>query len=405
MKNILIGQSGGPTAAINASLYGAIIKSMECDSKIDKIYGMVNGIEGFLEGKMIDLGEGIDKEELELLPNTPGAFLGSCRYKMPSDYNDPVYQKLFKKFSENNIGYVLYIGGNDSMDTTNKLSTYAKMVMSQVKVIGIPKTIDNDLIGTDHTPGFASAAKFVGTVTRDITMDAEVYDKKSVTIIEVMGRHAGWLTASSILARKYEGDNPVFVYLPESIFNEDEFIRSINKELETRKNIVICVSEGIKDKNGTLICEYENKVKTDSFGHKSLSGCGKYLENLVKEKLGIKSRSIELNVTQRCSAFLASQTDIDEAISCGKFAVESVVAGNTGKMVGMKRVEEYKIEYELNNLKNICNKEKTFPNEWINAEENDISEEFLTYLTPLIQGESKVKFDNGMPCYCFRDKN
>ena len=403
MKNILIGQSGGPTAVINASLYGAIIKAIECD-KIGKIYGMINGIEGFLEGKMMDLTEEVTKEELDLLPNTPGAFLGSCRYKMPSDYNDPIYQELFKKFSENNIGYVLYIGGNDSMDTTNKLSTYANMVMSQVKVIGIPKTIDNDLVGTDHTPGFASAAKFVGTVIRDITIDAEVYDKKSVTIIEVMGRHAGWLTAASIIARKYEGDNPVFIYLPEATFNEDEFIRNIHKELEKRKNIVICVSEGIKDKTGTLICEYENKVKTDSFGHKSLSGCGKYLENLVKEKLGIKARSVELNVTQRCSAFLASQVDIDEAIGCGKFAVESVVNGNTGKMVGMKRVEKYKIAYELNDVRNICNKEKTFPIEWINEAENDINNEFLNYLTPLIQGEAKVKFASGMPCYCYRRK-
>lgn len=404
MKNILIGQSGGPTAVINASLYGAIIKSIESSDKIDKVYGMVNGIEGFLAGKIIDLKEELSKEELDLLPNTPGAFLGSCRYKMPSDYNDPIYQELFKRFSENNIGYVLYIGGNDSMDTTNKLSTYANMVMSQVKVIGIPKTIDNDLVGTDHTPGFASAAKFVGTVTRDITMDAEVYDKKSVTIIEVMGRHAGWLTASTIIARKYKGDNPVLVYLPEATFDEDNFIKNINKELEQRKNVVVCVSEGIKDKNGTLICEYENKVKVDSFGHKSLSGCGKYLENLVKEKLGIKARSIELNVTQRCSAFLASQVDIDEAIECGKFAVQNIINGNTGKMIGMKRVEEYKIEYELNDVKNICNKEKTFPTEWLNEEGNDINNEFLNYLTPLIQGEAKLKFNNGMPCYCYRNK-
>jgi len=404
MKNILIGQSGGPTAVINASLYGAIIKAIESNDKIDKVYGMVNGIEGFLAGKMIDIKQEIDKKELELLPNTPGAFLGSCRYKMPSDYNDPVYQELFKKFSENNIGYVLYIGGNDSMDTTNKLATYANMVMSQVKVIGIPKTIDNDLVGTDHTPGFASAAKFVGTMVRDITMDAEVYDKKSVTIVEIMGRHAGWLTAASVIARKFEGDNPVFIYLPETTFDEEEFIKSISKEFETRKNIVVCVSEGIKDKNGTLICEYENKVKTDSFGHKSLSGCGKYLENLLKDRLGIKARSVELNVTQRCSAFLASQTDIDEAIECGKFAVESIVNGNTGKMVGMKRVEEYKIEYELNDVKIICNKEKTFPLEWVNDDKNDINTDFLNYLMPLIQGEAKVKFDKGMPCYCFRKK-
>ncbi|MBQ7668112.1 MAG: 6-phosphofructokinase [Clostridia bacterium] len=402
MKNILIGQSGGPTAVINASLYGVIKKSLENTEKIGKIYGMVNGIEGFLQGKVYDVKENLNAEEIELLKNTPGAFLGSCRYKMPSNFSDPVYQELFKKFKEYNIGYVLYIGGNDSMDTTNKLATYASMIMSGVKILGIPKTIDNDLMGTDHTPGFGSAAKFVASMVRDITIDAEVYDKKSVTIVEIMGRHAGWLTASSILARKYAGDNPKLIYLPEVDFDENEFLGSVNKEFEKRKNVIVCVSEGIKDKSGTLICEYASKATLDTFGHKNLSGCGKYLERLVADKLGVKARSVELNVTQRCSEILASETDILEAIECGSFAVEEILKGETGKMVGIKRVGDYELTYELNDVKEICNKEKAFNKEWINDEKNGIKDEFINYVEPLIMGEPKIKYEKGLPKYVYR---
>jgi len=339
MKNILIGQSGGPTAVINASLVGVISESKK-HNEINKIYGMVNGIEGFLKGKFIDLTS-ISNEELELLKTTPAAYLGSCRYKLPKEFEDSVYKTLFEKFNELEIGYVLYNGGNDSMDTLDKLSHYAKLVNSDIKFIGIPKTIDNDLMGTDHTPGFGSAAKFVANVVKEIILDAEVYDKQSVTIVEIMGRNAGWLTASSVVARDSKEDNPMLIYLPESVFSMDKFFEDLKSALEKRKNIVVCVSEGIKDKDGKLICEYNSEAGVDIFGHKNLAGCGKYLENQIREKLGIKVRSIELNVPQRCASSLISKTDLEEAFCVGSEAVKAVLNGETAKMVCMIIKNEY----------------------------------------------------------------
>ena len=246
---------------------------------------MINGIEGFLHDEVMEMNSLVSTGELELLKTTPGAYLGSCRFKLPEDLSDPVYPALFEKFNSKNIGYFFYIGGNDSMDTVSKLSRYAESVQSDIRIIGIPKTIDNDLVETDHTPGFASAAKYVATTVREIAIDASVYDnKKSVTIVEIMGRHAGWLTAASALARKFEGDNPVLIYLPEVAFNQEDFIEKVKHSLETTTNLIVCVSEGIHDGNGTFICEYASDVGVDTFGHKMLTGSGKYLENLVKEK-------------------------------------------------------------------------------------------------------------------------
>lgn len=399
MKNILIGQSGGPTAVINASLCGAIVEAKN-HQEIENIYGMVNGIEGFLKGNTVDLGK-LTLEELELLKVTPAAYLGSCRYKLPKDFEDVTYENLFNKFNEMNIGYVLYIGGNDSMDTADKLSKYAEKINSDIKFIGVPKTIDNDLTGTDHTPGFPSAAKFVANTVRNITLDAEVYDKQSVTIVEIMGRHAGWLTAASVLARRFEKDNPVLIYLPEADFSMAKFFDDVKKALEKQKNVVVCVSEGIKDSTGKFICEYESEAGVDTFGHKNLTGAGKFLENEVKDKLGVKVRSVELNVVQRAASSLLSKTDVEEAFCVGAEAVKSALAGENAKMICIIREGEYEVSYKAVDVSEISNREKIFPKDWI-INGNDIADKFLTYIVPLVKGEVNLIYENGMAKYLTR---
>lgn len=405
MKNVIVGQSGGPTAVINGSLYGVVSESLKKSDDIEIVYGMINGIEGFLHDEVMEMNSLVSTGELELLKTTPGAYLGSCRFKLPEDLSDPVYPALFEKFNSKNIGYFFYIGGNDSMDTVSKLSRYAESVQSDIRIIGIPKTIDNDLVETDHTPGFASAAKYVATTVREIAIDASVYDnKKSVTIVEIMGRHAGWLTAASVLARKFEGDNPVLIYLPEVAFNQEDFIEKVKHSLETTTNLIVCVSEGIHDGNGTFICEYASDVGVDTFGHKMLTGSGKYLENLVKEKVGVKVRSVELNVSQRCSSSCLSKTDLDEAVAGGAFGVNSALAGETGKMISFKRVSSnpYVMECTTADVTAICNKEKGVPIDWITENGSNISDEFINYASPLIQGEVEIPMQNGLPHFAFR---
>lgn len=402
--NVAVGQSGGPTTVINSSLYGVVTEAINNHDKIDKIYGMINGIQGFIDGKVVDMEQVLKGDELELLKTTPAAYLGSCRYKLPENFEDLVYEKIFKRFEEFNIGFFIYIGGNDSMDTVDKLSAYANKINSDVRIIGVPKTIDNDLTCTDHSPGFGSAAKYVATTVRDIVMDANVYDTNSVTIIELMGRHAGWITAASVLARKYEQDNPVLIYLPEVAFDVEEFVIRVDKELKNKNNLIICVSEGIKDKEGKFICEYASEAGTDNFGHKMLTGCGKYLENVIKDKLGVKVRSVELNVNQRCKAALSSLTDIEEAAMAGSYGVKACVQGETGKMVAFKRVSDspYKMECEMVDCSKVCNQEKIVPREWISEDGTDINKEFIDYVLPLIQGEGKTVIENGLPKYCYR---
>ena len=405
-KNLIVGQSGGPTAVINSSLYGVVAEG-RCHEEIGHVYGMVNGIEGFLKGTVLDFDEALPQDALDGLLYTPGAYLGSCRYKLPESLEDPVYPELFRKFEEMNIGCFFYIGGNDSMDTVSKLSRYAASIGSDIRVIGEPKTIDNDLVHTDHTPGFGSAAKYVAATVREITIDASVYEKKSVTIVEIMGRHAGWLTAASVLARKYAGDNPLLVYLPETAFDTEAFLTKVEAAFEKNCNVVVCVSEGIHDAQGTFICEYDNSVGTDSFGHKMLAGCGKYLENLVRSRLGVKARSVELNVSQRCSASLLSATDQQEAVSAGRFGVQSALKGETGKMVSFVRKEgpngEYQMECGLEDVNAICNMEKTVPLEWIIADGSDVNEDFVNYARPLIQGKVDVPLgSDGLPCVVYR---
>ena len=405
MKNMIVGQSGGPTAVINGSLYGVVSEGFKHPESIEHVYGMINGIEGFLSNQIMDMHPLLKNGDLELIRTTPGSYLGSCRYKLPEDLNDPVYPELFQKFEDYNIGYFFSIGGNDSMDTVSKLSRYAAKIQSPIRVIGVPKTIDNDLVETDHTPGFGSAAKFVATTVREIAIDASVYDNKnSVTIVEIMGRHAGWLTAASALARKFEGDNPVLIYLPEVAFNQEEFLEKVKKALETTPNLVVCVSEGINDGNGTFICEFASDVGVDTFGHKMLTGSGKYLENLIKEKLGVKVRSVELNVSQRCSSSCLSKTDLDEADHSGAFAVNAALNGETGKMISFVRANTspYELSFSTADVNIICNQEKAVPLSWITKDGSDVTDEFIRYAVPLIQGSVDVPTENGLPLFAFR---
>ena len=409
-KNAIVGQSGGPTAVINASLYGVVYESLNREDVFGNVYGMINGIEGFLHDQLMDMKPLDTSGELELIKTTPGSYLGSCRYKLPEDLSDTVYPKLFEKFEKYNIGYFFYIGGNDSMDTVSKLSRYAASINSDIRFMGLPKTIDNDLVLTDHTPGFGSAAKYVASTVREIAIDASVYDnKQSVTIVEIMGRHAGWLTAASALARKFENDNPVLIYLPEVAFDQDAFIEKIKSSLETTSNLVVCISEGIHTADGTFICELGSEVGVDTFGHKMLTGSGKYLENLVKERLGVKVRSVELNVSQRCSSAMLSKTDQKEAIASGSFGVTAAIKGETGKMVAFKRQSpltldaDYVLNYATEDVNEICNKEKTVPLEWISEDGSDVTESFLAYARPLVRGNVLVPTDeDDLPKFAYR---
>ena len=406
-KNLIVGQSGGPTAVINSSLYGVVSEGLRHPEQIQHIYGMVNGIEGFLAGTVLDFATALPGSSLEKLKTTPGAYLGSCRYKLPESLEDPVYPRLFQKFREMNIGWFFYIGGNDSMDTVSKLSRYAAQIGSDIRIIGEPKTIDNDLVHTDHTPGFGSAARYVASTVREITIDANVYEKKSVTIVEIMGRHAGWLTAASALARKYKGDNPLLIYLPETTFDQEAFLKAVEKSFEKNCNVIVCVSEGIHDAEGTFICEYDSSVGTDTFGHKMLAGCGKYLENLVRSRLGVKARSVELNVSQRCSVSMMSATDQMEAVTAGNFGVQAALNGETGKMVSFLRETgtdgSYSMKCSLEDVNAICNEEKTVPADWITADGSDVTQDFLDYAAPLIQGTVEIPLGtDGLPDFVYR---
>lgn len=401
--NLLVAQSGGPTAAINATLAGVIDASVKSE-KIDTVYGAINGIEGIFNDNIIKL----NNIDTALLSQTPAAYLGSCRNKLP-DFETSLekYIYIFDYLKKKNIRYFLYIGGNDSMDTVCKMSLYAKKNNIDVNVIGIPKTIDNDLDITDHTPGFGSAAKYIATTVAEITKDSQVYDLKSVTIIEIMGRNAGWLTAAAALARTKNENAPHLIYLPEVDFSLDKFIEDINNIFEKGiKNIIIAVSEGIRDKDGKFICEITGNNGVDVFGHNMLSGAGKFLENYVKEKIGCKVRSVELNVCQRCAGHLLSKTDISESKLIGKKGVVCATSGEkgkTGRMMTFKRVssEPYKIKIEDADITNIANVEKKVPLKWI-KNGNDITKDLVIYLKPLIAGEMKIKYENGIPSTLYR---
>jgi len=406
-KNLIAGQSGGPTAVINSSLYGVVSEAYRHPDMIGTVYGMVNGIEGFLDGRILDFADALPGDSLKSLTWTPGAYLGSCRCKLPESLDDPMYPAIFRKFEELNIGWFFYIGGNDSMDTVSKLSRYAEKIGSDIRVIGEPKTIDNDLVLTDHTPGYGSAARYVAETVREIILDANVYETKSVTILEIMGRHAGWLTAAGALARKYKGDNPMLIYLPETSFDQEAFLAKVSECLEKNCNVVVCVSEGIHDKDGTFICEYDSSVGTDNFGHKMLAGCGKYLENLVRSRLNVKARSVEFNVSQRCSASMMSAADQQEAIMAGVYGVNAALDGVTGMMVSfVRRTGEdgsVTMECGLEDVNKICNMEKAVPAEWISEDGTDVTDDFIRYALPLIQGTVEIPLgDDGLPQFASR---
>lgn len=398
--NCFVAQSGGPTVAINSSLAG-VVKGVTESNKYDTIYGSVNGILGILDNRILNLSESImDEHMLMRLKHTPAMYLGSCRYKLP-DYkvNDSDYKRIFSQFERYNIGAFFYIGGNDSMDTVLKLSEYAKMIGSDVKIIGIPKTVDNDLMVTDHTPGFGSAAKYVATTLLEVAHDTFIYAVKSVTIVEIMGRDAGWLTAASALARNRYNTAPHFIYLPEVAFDKDKFVEDAKEFLSKNNNLIVAISEGIRDKDGNYISAGESAA--DTFGHKQLSGAGHALEQIVKDELGVKVRAVEVNVLQRCAAHQASQTDLDEAFNLGEKAVRLAENGITGSMVIMKRTENapYTIAYDYAEIAGIANEAKSVPVEWINERGNDVTDELVDYLKPLIMGEVSLYYENGVPVY------
>ena len=399
--NCIVAQSGGPTVAINASLAG-VIDGVKKSNKFTRVYGAIHGIQGVLENNFIDLSlMALSKFPLvNTLELSPAMYLGSCRYKLPDFEEDSKpYEIIFDRFEEYKVAAFYYIGGNDSMDTVDKLSKYAEKIGSDVKIIGIPKTIDNDLCHTDHTPGFGSAAKYVASTMLEIAHDTYIYHIPSVVIVEIMGRDAGWLTAASCLARNDYSPAPHLIYLPEVDFDEDRFIDDIKNVLKTSRCVIIAVSEGIHDKDGNYISA--TSAVADKFGHAQLSGTGKALESLVKDRMDIKVRSIELNVLQRCAAHISSRTDINESFALGQAAVKYAAEGMTAVMSTIKRVsnDPYQWIIEPENVSLIANQAKTIPLHWITPEKNDVTPEMESYLRPLIIGEVSLQYKDGLPMY------
>lgn len=403
LKNAIVGQSGGPTAAINATLAGVIRGALDAkgEGKLGTLYGMRYGIEGALSDNLIDLCcRFADPRELDALENTPAAALGSCRRKLKSHTDDPdTYDRLFALFAKYNIGYFFYIGGNDSMDTVHKLSVCAEERGYDLRVIGVPKTIDNDLAATDHTPGFGSAAKYVATTVKEILRDVSVYTVKAVTIVEIMGRDAGWLTASAALPYLSGGMGPDLIYLPEVPFDTDAFIASVRAAMERHPAVLVCVSEGIRFADGEYVGAGTQSGAVDVFGHKYLAGAARVLESVVKERLGCKVRSIELSLPQRCGAHLCSLTDIRESVAVGRAAVASALSGLTGVMMTYRRTSDtpYEIEIVPMPIGGIANAVRAVPREYINETGDGITEAGLRYLAPLILGETSPIYENGLP--------
>ena len=401
MKNVIVGQSGGPTAVINSSLVGVYETAKSLG--VPKVYGMQYGIEGLLDWLVVDLSTQIRSEvEAELLKRTPSSFLGSCRYKLPEiGENDEIYETIFARLAELDIGYFIYIGGNDSMDTIEKMSTYARMTGSDLCCIGVPKTIDNDLAVTDHTPGFGSAAKYIGIVMKEIVRDSLVYNLKSVTVVEIMGRNAGWLTGAAALAKGADCSGADIICLPETPFDLDAFVERVRTLQAKRGNLVIAVSEGIRLADGRYVCELAGEAAThDVFGHKNLTGAGKFLAGVISDRVGCKTRAIELNTLQRCSAHVASRTDITEAYQAGGAAAMAAVRdGESGKMVVLRRLSTrpYLCVTGLADIGEIANQEKLVPREWITEDGFGVTDEFVRYVYPLIQAELTPVYIGGLP--------
>ncbi|MDY3859503.1 MAG: 6-phosphofructokinase [Candidatus Limivicinus sp.] len=395
----IFGQSGGPTAVINASAYGVIRAALDA-AEITKVYGAAHGIKGVLEDQLYVMDEE-DPEELKLLLHTPSSELGSCRYKIADpETDDTDYKRILEIFKKYNVRYFFYNGGNDSMDTCNKISRYMESVGYECRVMGVPKTIDNDLFGTDHCPGFASAAKYIATSCMEINKDARVYDNGMITVVEIMGRHAGWLAASAALATVY-GSGPDLIYLPERNFDMNSFLADVDRIYKESGKVFIAVSEGIHYADGSFVSEAKTS-STDGFGHVQLGGLASTLAEIIKQHTGAKVRGIELSLLQRCGAHLASATDVSEAFSAGREAVVQAVSGVTGKMVAFEREYidgAYHCKMVLLPLSSVANYEKKVPQEWINEEGNGLKREFIDYVLPLIQGEPELSLVDSLPRY------
>lgn len=402
-RNIIVGQSGGPTAVINSSLAGVYKTARE--RGFNKVYGMLHGIQGFLDEQYVDLSTQIHSDmDIELLKRTPSAFLGSCRYKLPEIHeNTEIYEKIFQILDKLEIEAFIYIGGNDSMDTIKKLSDYAIVKGHDQRFLGVPKTIDNDLALTDHTPGFGSAAKYIAASTKEVIRDAlglTYNDKEMITVIEVMGRNAGWLTGATALARTEECEGPDLIYLPEVTFDIDKFRETVIKLLKKKKSVVIAVSEGIKLADGRYVCELSGGADyVDAFGHKQLQGTAAYLAGYLGAETGCKARSIEFSTLQRSASHMASRVDVDEAFMVGGAAVKAADEGDNGKMVVIDRVADdpYMSAAGIYDVHRIANNEKLVPRSWMNEEGNYVTDEFINYIEPLIQGDYQPFMVNGLP--------
>ena len=396
----IFGQSGGPTAVINASAYGVIRAALDAE-EITKVYGAEHGIKGVLDDKLFVMDEE-DPEELKLLLHTPSSELGSCRYKIADpEVDDTDYKRILEIFKKYNVRYFFYNGGNDSMDTCNKISRYMESVGYDCRVMGVPKTIDNDLFGTDHCPGFGSAAKYIATSMMEVYQDAHVYDTGMIVVMEIMGRHAGWLAASAALASEY-GSGPDLIYLPETNFSMPTFIEDVKRIYAEKGNCLVAVSEGIHYEDGDFVSEAK-VAATDGFGHAQLGGLAAILAQVLKEETGAKVRGIELNLLQRCGAHLASLTDIEESFMAGKAAVENAVNGINGRMIGFERVMvdgKYRCKTKLIPLMEVANVEKKIPREWINEAGNGVNRQFIDYVLPLIQGEPELPKVDSLPRFC-----
>ena len=402
-RNIIVGQSGGPTAVINSSLAGVYKTAKE--RGFHKVYGMLHGIQGFLDEQYVDLATQIHSDmDIELLKRTPSAFLGSCRYKLPDIHeNSEIYEKIFRILDKLEIEAFIYIGGNDSMDTIKKLSDYAIVKGHNQKFLGVPKTIDNDLALTDHTPGFGSAAKYIAASTKEIIRDALglTYGNRSmITVIEIMGRNAGWLTGATALAKTEECEGPDLIYLPEVVFDIDKFRKTTQDLLKKKKSVVIAVSEGIKLADGRYVCELSGGAGyVDPFGHKQLQGTAAYLAGYLGAEIGCKTRSIEFSTLQRSASHMASRVDVNEAFMVGGAAVKAADEGDSGKMVVIDRVADdpYMSAAGIYDVHRIANNEKLVPRSWMNREGNYVTEEFINYIEPLIQGDYQPFMVNGLP--------
>jgi 6-phosphofructokinase len=406
-KNLIAGQSGGPTAAINSSLAGVYRTAKDRGAK--KVYGMLHGVQGLLQERYIDLSEHIKTElDAELLKRTPAAFLGSCRYKLPEIHEDKaVYEKIFKILDKLDIEAFIYIGGNDSMDTIKKLSDYAIITGHPTRFVGCPKTIDNDLALTDHTPGYGSAAKYIGTSLKEIIRDGFCleYPKGLVTIVEIMGRNAGWLTGAAALSQGEDCDGPDLIYLPEITFDLHQFSDKVKQLLEKKPSVVVAVSEGIRTGDGNYVCELGSSVDfVDAFGHKQLSGTASYLASFIAGEIGCKTRAIELSTLQRSASHAASRVDILEAYQVGGAAVKAADEGDSGKMVVLQRLSDdpYQCGTEVKDVHKIANDEKLVPREWVNEEGTYVTDEFVAYVRPLIQGDVSPVMVDGIPRHLFR---